>query len=153
MTKKGEEKRISVFFVDGKYEPETDPEKKYEYPRLFINEGDLRLLSRRHQKFGIRYIPQRWLKHKAFENNHPHLFLRMNILGIIVPFDELEKIRKLREEIVLLESLLSPGFEHSRYPELVKAVRNFNQIWEKLKTVYEELTSQLEIARKKEKAL
>lgn len=145
MTKPKEEKRYDVFLVAGEYDPVSQEPSN---PRLIMDESDLKLLFT--QKPGIQYIPKRWLKHENMRHDLPLLFLRGNILGIIVPSGELISIQGIREKTVLLGSLPSSCFKHSRYPELIDASRSFDRAWENLRVAYADLMNQLELAEKKE---
>lgn len=145
MTKPKEEKRYDVFLVAGKYDSVS---QELSNPRLIMGESDLKLLFT--QKPDIQYIPKRWLEHENMQYDLPHLFLRGNILGIIVPSGKMISIQGIREKTVLLGSLPAPCFKHSRYPELIEANRNFDKAWENLQVAYADLTNQLEIAEKKE---
>lgn len=145
MPKPKEEKRFDVFLVAGKYDPVSHEPS---HPRLILDESDLRLLFT--QKPGIQYVPKRWLEHENMRYDLPLLFLRGNILGIIVPSGELISIQGIREKKVLLGSLPASCFKHSRYPGLIDASREFDKAWENLKSAYADLMNQLELAEKKE---
>lgn len=144
-SKPKEEKRVNVFLTAGKYDPVTQEPK---HPRLIMGESDLKSLST--QKPGIQYVPKRWLEHENMRHDLPLLFLRGNILGIIVPSSELISIQGIREKIVLLGSLPASCFKHSRYPELVEASRKLDQARENIRVAYADLMNQLELAEKKE---
>jgi hypothetical protein len=148
MAKQKEGKRLNIFLVAGEYDPVTQEPK---HPRLIMDESDLETLSK--QNLGIQYIPKRWLEHENMQRDLPLLFLREKIMGIIVPSLELERIRNVREEIVLLGSLPKACSRCSRHPGLIDASRKFDEIWKNLKAAYADLISQLEIAKKKEGSL
>jgi hypothetical protein len=145
MPKPKEEKRFDVFMVAGKYDPVSQEPSN---PRLIMGESDLKQLFT--QKPGIQYVPKRWLKHESMKYDLPLLFLRGNILGMIVPSGELTSIQVIREKKVLLGSLPASCFKHSRYPGLIDASRKLDKAWENLEVAYADLMSQLEAAEKKE---
>lgn len=148
MTKSRKEKRLDVFLIPGEYNP---VEQKPKDPRIIMGESDLKSLSA--QKPGIQYVPKRWLEHENFQYVIPHLVLRGNILGIIIPSEELTSIQSIREKIVLIGGLPASCFRHSRYPELIEASRKLDEARENLQMAYANLKNQLELAEKKENAL
>lgn len=148
MTDPKEEKRFDVFLVAGKYDPVSQEPSN---PRLIMGESDLRLLCT--QKPGIQYVPKRWLQHENMKHDLPHLVLRGNILGLIVPTGELISMNGIREEIVLLGSLPGACSGCRRYPRLIEANKKFDEAWESLEAAYAELMNQLEATKKKENSL
>jgi hypothetical protein len=140
-----ETKRVNVFLITGEYDP---IKQKPEDPRLIMNEGDFAELSKKLP--GIQYLPKRWLEHENFQYDIPHLIMRGNILGMIVPSGEMERIRRIRERIVLLTSLPDA---YPRHADLINALIEFQDTWENFQSAFKNLMIQLENAKRKEESL